>query len=66
MPVDLDTNCHIDMVGSGSEHDLDVYLRYFANEGFRQNWKKDFPEDTIPPHETPPYDRDRHLPRCER
>ena len=29
----------------------------------RAHWHESFPEDLIPDHEDPPYDRDRHLPK---
>jgi hypothetical protein len=57
--------CHIDLVGSGSDEDLQIYLKHYAEEGAREQWACDWPEDAIPPHEDPPYDRDRFLPGCE-
>ncbi|MEI7869901.1 MAG: hypothetical protein WCI11_18595 [Candidatus Methylumidiphilus sp.] len=62
MPIDGDSAWHVDLVGSGSEEDIERYLRYYADEKTRQDWAKDFPDDVVPEHETPPYDRDRHLP----
>ncbi len=62
MPVNENSACHIDLVGSGSEEDNELYLRYYADEEDRQLWAKDWPDDDVPKHETPPYDRDRHLP----
>lgn len=62
MPVNENSACHIDLVGSGSEEDNELYLRYYANEEDRHRWAKDWPNDVMPEHETPPYDRDRHLP----
>ena len=62
IPIDEDSACHIDLVGSGSEEDIELYLRYYADDQTRQEWAKDFPDDAMPGHETPPYDRDRHLP----
>jgi hypothetical protein len=53
---------HIDLIGSGSEEDIQLGLRYYDSEQQRQRWAKDFPDDVIPPHEDPPYDRDRRLP----
>jgi hypothetical protein len=55
--------CGIDMIGSGSEEDIQTGLRYYDSEAQRRHWARDFPGDTIPPHEDPPYDRDRHLPK---
>ncbi len=62
MPIDENYACHIDLVGSGSEEDSELYLRYYADEEERNQWAKDWPNDIIPARETPPYDRDRYLP----
>ncbi|HZS08306.1 MAG TPA: hypothetical protein VFD58_25960 [Blastocatellia bacterium] len=55
--------CYLDVIGSGSEEDNFVYLKYYADDEYRQHWAKDFPGDPIPDRETPPFDRDRHLPK---
>ena len=52
----------IDLVGSGSEEDTQVYHRYYADDGDRRSWREEFPDYEMPPHEDPPYDRDRRLP----
>ena len=62
LPPEADTNQHVDLLGSGSETDSRTYLKYYADEEWRQDWSKRFPEDEIPDHEDPPYDRDRRLP----
>lgn len=62
MPSHEDSACHIDLLSSGSEEDNELYLRYYADEETRRDWAKDWPDDVIPAHEAPPYDRDRHLP----
>jgi len=54
--------CHVDLVGSGSREDVRLYLKYYADEDVRRNWGEDYPDDDIPPHQDPPYDRDRNLP----
>ena len=54
--------CHIDLVGSGSDADTQIWLRYYADEGERARWVADFPGDILPQREPPTYDRDRHLP----
>jgi hypothetical protein len=61
--VEMDENsaCHFDLVSTGEYPD--EYLRFYADEQTRQRWARDFPEDVIPPHETPPFDRDRKLPK---
>ena len=54
---------HIEMLGSYSGEDMQLFLKYYADEDWRRQWHKDFPKDPIPPHEDPPYDRDRLLPK---
>ena len=63
LPVAANSACHIQMLGSGSEEDNLLYLKYYADDAWRQQWHKDFPRDPIPRHEDPPYDRDRVLPK---
>ncbi|MDD5543971.1 MAG: hypothetical protein PHX83_12430 [Acidobacteriia bacterium] len=63
MPEDPAFACHIDMIGTGSEEDTALYLKYFADENARRDWAIHFPEETIPRHENLPHDRDRHLPK---
>jgi len=57
-----DFNCHIDLAGSGSEEDIEVYLRFYADEEDRAHWAQEWPDEPIPDHEPLPFDRDRHLP----
>jgi hypothetical protein len=61
-PDNADFACHIDLVGSGSEEDLYIYLKYYADEDERSRWAKDWPGEQIPDREEPPFDRDRFLP----
>jgi hypothetical protein len=51
----------IDILGGWSQEDMEIYLRYYADEEKRRDWAEDYGEP-IPPREKPPYDRDRHLP----
>ena len=53
----------IDLTGSGSEDDNEIYLKYYADEQYRRQWAHDWPDDPIPEHEEPPFDRDRFLPQ---
>lgn len=58
-------NCHLDVLGSGSEEDVILQMRYYADDKERASWLKDFPDFPMPPKETRPYDRDRTLPKAE-
>ena len=53
----------IDLTGSGSQEDNHTYLKYYADENYRQQWASDWPADNIPDHEDAPFDRDRFLPQ---
>jgi hypothetical protein len=53
----------IDLTGSGSDEDNQIYLKYYADEEHRRQWVHDWPDDPLPEHEDPPYDRDRFLPQ---
>jgi hypothetical protein len=61
--LDQDSACHYQMLGSGSEEDTYLYLKYFADEDWRKDWLEQFPDYVMPAHEDPPYDRDRLLPQ---
>ncbi len=63
LPAAANFACHIPLLGSGSEEDNQLYLKYYADKAWRRHWHKSFPEDPIPVHEDPPYDRDRLLPK---
>ena len=54
---------HIQLLGSCSEEDNLLYLKYYADDAWRQQWHEDWPDDPIPKHEDSPYDRDRLLPK---
>lgn len=60
------TNCHLDMTGGCSDEDIEVYLRHYADEDWRAHWAESWPDTVIPPHQDPPHDRDRHLPKPPR
>lgn len=55
---------HLDILGGCSEEDIQISLRYYESEEERQRWAKEWPNDAIPPHEDPPYDRDGLLPKA--
>ena len=56
---------HIELLGSYSGEDMQLFLKYYADDDFRRQWHKDWPKDSIPAHEDPPYDRDRLLPKVD-
>jgi hypothetical protein len=56
--------CSLDMLASGSARDIYLHLKHYADEDYRRSWAEQFPQDDIPPHEDPPFDRDRTLPRA--
>jgi hypothetical protein len=64
LPDHLDFAWHIDLIGSGSEEDNLLRLKYYADEEERRQWREEWPKDFIPDHEDPPYDRDRLLPQA--
>lgn len=55
---------HIDFLSGGGEENTRLYMKYYADEETRRHWLADFPDDEMPPHEEPPYNRDRHLPQA--
>jgi len=50
-------------LGSGSEEDMQLYMKYFADGDYRAEWAAEFPILELPPHEDPPFDRDKDLPK---
>lgn len=53
----------IDLTGSGSDEDIQTFLKYYADETYRERWARDWPDDPMPEHEDPPFDRDARLPQ---
>ena len=53
----------IDLTGSGSDEDMQTYLKYYADDDFRERWAKDWPRDPMPTHIDPPFNRDSKLPQ---
>lgn len=53
----------LDLTGSGSDVDNQIYLMYYADDEHRKQWADDWPDDVIPDHKDPPFDRDRFLPQ---
>jgi len=52
-----DAACHWSPIGSGSEEDSQIWLRYYANEDDRAMNAVRYPDEPIPPSELPPYPR---------
>ena len=63
MPQAANSAYHIQLLSSGSDEDNLLYLKYYADEDWRRQWHEDWPNDPIPAHEDPPYDRDCALPK---
>lgn len=53
---------HFDLLSPPSDENLDIFLRYYLDDQGRREGPLEGPYGPIPPHEDPPYDRDRHLP----
>ncbi|BBO35008.1 hypothetical protein [Lacipirellula parvula] len=62
-PPDSGWRCHIDFLSSGSDEDNLLYLKHYADEEYRRRWHDDWPDDVMPSHEDPQYDRDSKLPK---
>jgi len=53
----------IDLTGNGGDEDSRTYLKYYADEEYRKQWALEWPDDPMPQHEDPPFDRDSSLPQ---
>ena len=61
---DENSSWHIDMLGCCSREDIALFLKYYADEEQREFWRRRNPEDVLPEHVNPPYDRDSRLPQA--
>ena len=54
---------HVELVlCTGDEPETSIYLRYFADDEWRTNWRKDNPGYDMPPAADPPFNRDCLIP----
>jgi hypothetical protein len=63
MPPDPDGAYHLSPLGGCSEEDIQLQMKYYADEDWRRSFQEEFPDFQMPEHEDPPYDRDRLLPQ---
>jgi len=63
MPPDPDGAYHLSPLGGCSDEDLQLQMKYYADEEWRRSFQEEFPDFQMPEHEDPPYDRDRLLPQ---
>ncbi|MBF0351045.1 MAG: hypothetical protein HQM11_08425 [SAR324 cluster bacterium] len=64
-PGNPDYAYHLDIIGSGSEEDIFILLKYYADEEERREWESEFSQEDFPAPKKKPYDRDCHLPKRE-
>ena len=63
IPPDPDGAYHLSPLGGCSEEDIQLQMKYYADEEWRRHFQDEFPDFVMPAHEDPPYDRDRLLPQ---
>jgi hypothetical protein len=64
IPLAAETNATLivsEVNANGMTHE-EIWLRYYADDDDQKFWHQDDPEFVFPPHEDPPFDRDRFLP----
>ncbi|MBS1726910.1 MAG: hypothetical protein JST51_09330 [Armatimonadetes bacterium] len=54
---DVNAGTHWSAIGAFSEDDIQIWLRYYADDEARARHLADFPDDPMPPSELPPYPR---------
>jgi hypothetical protein len=57
-----DDACHCDFADAGGAGE-EIWLRFYANPAERAEWKREFPEITLPERRRPLFRRDHRLPR---
>lgn len=60
----LDGGWFLSPIGGCSEEDIEIYLRYYADDEERESFRTDG-DEPLPPKESKPWDRDRFLPQNE-
>jgi hypothetical protein len=60
VPDYLSRGWYIDF--TASDGDIDTYLKYYATDRQRRDYRRAFPRRAVPQHCDPPYDRDRLIP----
>lgn len=63
IPVCPGVREYIDLLGGCSEEDSETYLKHYASDAERELHRRE--HGSVPRHEPPPFDRDRHLPRSD-
>lgn len=63
-PADATGAWHVSLLGGWSEEDTRLYLKHYADDRWRQDWREEFPDMEMPAHEDPPYARAARLPRA--
>jgi hypothetical protein len=61
-PDDPNVAWHVDLIGGGSEDEILLYLKYYADDEIRRSWAEEWPDHPLPDAVPRPFDRDRHLP----
>lgn len=62
VPFNPDAFCSIDLLGAGSEADVLLLAKFYADDQQREMFRESFP-DGLRDREDPPFDRDRTLPK---
>jgi len=64
IPPEAETNTTtmISEFDAGGISNEEIWLRYYADKTDQDLWRSTDPDFVFPPHEDPPYDRDRFLP----